>query len=106
MDWMLARFASAPEGARAFVHQGHVTSYADLSRSIDACANALRARGVQGGDTVLVVADYSPTVFAMLLALASLACTVVPDLRSRPLCALPRGWRAVGSRDTPRALPQ
>ncbi len=82
MDWMRTRFDSAPDGTLAFVHQGRGTSYADLSRSIDACATALRTGGVQSGDTVLVVADYSPTVFAMLLALASLACTVVPMTRS------------------------
>jgi acyl-CoA synthetase (AMP-forming)/AMP-acid ligase II len=82
MEWLLARFASAPEGQVAFVHQGCSTSYAELSRDIDRCAQALRARGVQAGDTVLVVADYSPMVFAMILALASLACTVVPMTRS------------------------
>ena len=82
MEWLLARFASAPAGQVAFVHQGCSTSYAELSRGIDRCAQALRDRGVRAGDTVLVVADYSPMVFAMILALASLACTVVPMTRS------------------------
>jgi acyl-CoA synthetase (AMP-forming)/AMP-acid ligase II len=81
MDWLLDRFASAPADKVAFVHQGRRHTYAEASSSIASCREELQRRGVQPGDTVVVVADYAPDVFCMILALASLACIVVPMTR-------------------------
>ena len=81
MHWLLDRFASASPDLIAFVHKGRPTSYAEVSRSIAGFTQQLQDHGVQRGDTVVVVADYAPDVFCMILALASLACTVVPMTR-------------------------
>jgi acyl-coenzyme A synthetase/AMP-(fatty) acid ligase len=81
MDWLIDRFATAPADLSAFVHMGRAYSYAEVSRSITDFTRELEDRGVRRGDTVVVVADYAPAVFCMILALASLACIVVPMTR-------------------------
>jgi acyl-CoA synthetase (AMP-forming)/AMP-acid ligase II len=81
MDWLLERFASAPAEKIAFVHKGAPTTYADMSRRIGSFQAELARRGVQRGHTVVVLADYAPDVFCMILALASQACIVVPMTR-------------------------
>ena len=81
MDWLLDRFREAPPENTAFVHKGVPTSYADMSRRIDSSAAELQRRGVRQGDTVVVLADYAPDVFCMILGLASMACIVVPMTR-------------------------
>ena len=81
MDWLLDRFASAPAGKLAFVHQGRPSTYADISSSIARFSQQLTEHAVKPGDTVVVVADYAPDVFCMILALARMACMVVPMTR-------------------------
>ncbi len=81
MQWLLDRLASAPAGVVAFVHQGRPTFYAEVSSRIAGFTQQLKAKGVKQGDTVVVVADYAPDVFCMILALATLACIVVPMTR-------------------------
>lgn len=81
MDWLLDRFAKAPSELTAFVHKGRVYSYAEVSRGIAGFSQQMRDRGVKQGDTVVLVADYAPDVFGMILALASLGCIVVPLTR-------------------------
>jgi acyl-CoA synthetase (AMP-forming)/AMP-acid ligase II len=81
MDWLLERFANAPAGLTAFVHKDKRYSYQDVSRGIAEFSGQLKAQGVKPSDTVVVVADYAPNVFCMILALASLACIVVPMTR-------------------------
>lgn len=81
MNWLLDRFRAAPPEKIAFVHKGVSTSYADMSRRIETSTAELQRRGVKPGDTVVVVADYAPDVFCMILGLASLACIVVPMTR-------------------------
>lgn len=81
MQWLLDRFAEAPPEKIAFVHKGRPTTYADMRRRIADFTDELNQRGVKQGDTVVVLADYAPDVFCMILALASLACIVVPMTR-------------------------
>jgi acyl-CoA synthetase (AMP-forming)/AMP-acid ligase II len=81
MDWLLERFASAPAGKVAFVHKGVQTTYAQMSQRIAEFSAELAKRGVQRGETVVVLADYAPDVFCMILALAHHACIVVPMTR-------------------------
>ena len=81
MDWLLERFAQAPAQLTAFVHQGKQYSYANISRGIAEFSLKLQGRGVKAGETVVVVADYAPDVFCMIMALASLSCIVVPMTR-------------------------
>jgi len=81
IQWLLERFATAQVERAAFIHQGHATSYRAVSQRITDFSQQLRAQGVQPGDTVVVLADYAPDVFCMLLALAALPCIVVPMTR-------------------------
>ena len=81
MDWLLQRFAQADPALKAFVHQGRVTTYGELSQRITQARAELRLQGVRPGQTVYLLADYSPQVFCMLLALAALGCVIVPMTR-------------------------
>ena len=81
MDWLLERFAQADPALTAFVHKGQVCTYGRVSQNIESFAAELISRGVQPGQTVVVLADYAPDVFCMILALASLRCIVVPMTR-------------------------
>lgn len=81
MDWLLDRFAKAPPELTAFVHKGQLYSYAEVSHGIAGFSQQLKDRGVKQGDTVVLIADYAPDVFCMILALASLGCIVVPLTR-------------------------
>ncbi len=81
MDWLLDRFAKAPPELTAFVHKGRLYSYSEISRGIAGFSQQMRDRGVKQADTVVVIADYAPDVFCMILALASLGCIVVPLTR-------------------------
>lgn len=81
MQWLLDRFATAEPSLKAFVHKGQVFSYGQMSARIAEFTTELRERGVKAGQTVVVLADYAPDVFCMILALASLKALVVPMTR-------------------------
>lgn len=81
VDWLLERFAQAPTNRTAFVHKDRLYSYAEMAKGISGFAQQLQDRGVKRSDTVVVVADYAPDVFCMIMALASLACVIVPMTR-------------------------
>ena len=81
MDWLLQRFAQADPAIRAFVHKGQVSTYAKISSDIARLTLELQNRGVQRGQTVYLLADYAPSVFCMILALAAMRCIVVPMTR-------------------------
>jgi acyl-CoA synthetase (AMP-forming)/AMP-acid ligase II len=81
MQWLLDRFASADPTLKAFVHRGHATTYGEVCERIARFGEQLQAQGVRTGQTVVVLADYAPDVFCMLLALARLRCIVVPMTR-------------------------
>ena len=77
MQWLLDRFAGADPALKAFVHKGQVFTYGQMSARIAEFTAELRKRGVQPGETVVVLADYAPDVFCMILALASLKALAV-----------------------------
>lgn len=81
MQWLLDRFAAADPALKAFVHKGEVFTYGQVSARIAEFSAELRRRGVGPGHTVVVLADYAPDVFCMILALASLKALVVPMTR-------------------------
>lgn len=78
--WLLERFASAPERAAFASADGEVT-YGRLLEMVEAHAAALEAQGVGAGEIVAVVGDFSPAVFAFLLALAGRGATAIPLTR-------------------------
>ena len=77
MEWLIERFAGAPDRV-AFVHEGRSVTYGAVVTTIDDFGARLEAEGVAAGDTVAVMGDYSPEVFCLLLALARRRCIAVP----------------------------
>ena len=80
MDWLIERFASARKKS-AFIHHGTPFSYGQIVDRISTLEQQLQDAGVGHYDTVVVLADYSPEVVCMLLALARLRATIVPMTR-------------------------
>lgn len=80
LAWLLERFAEAPSRP-AFVHEDRAVSYGGLSEAIGRYRGQLAARGVRAGEKVVVLGDYTPEAFAMLIALAQNANVVIPLTR-------------------------
>lgn len=80
MDWLVERFAGAKE-AIAFVHHDTPQTYGAIAQRVDTLTGTLTQAGIGCGTTVTLVADYSPDVFCMILALARLRCIIVPMTR-------------------------
>ena len=81
MDWLLDRFSKASENNVAFVHKNLASTYVQVSQTIYRLRLELKCLGVDHGKKVLVLADYAPDVFCMILALASMRCIVIPMTR-------------------------
>jgi acyl-CoA synthetase (AMP-forming)/AMP-acid ligase II len=81
IGWLLERFASAPEGLNAFVHHGTSTGYAQVAELVQKSVRDLQSQGIRSGHVVALLADFSPDVFCLILALAQLRCVVVPMTR-------------------------
>ena len=81
MHWLHQRFAEAEAERPAFVHKGQLHTYGQMARQVTAFTQALQARQIGAGHTVVVEADYAPDVFCMLLALAQRSCIIVPISR-------------------------
>lgn len=77
MDWLLDRFGTAPSN-RAFIHEGREVTYGEVLVTIAALRSRIDAVGIQKGDAVVVLGDYSPEVFCLLLALAQNGSIVIP----------------------------
>jgi acyl-CoA synthetase (AMP-forming)/AMP-acid ligase II len=80
MDWLLDRFATAGERC-AFIHEGREIAYPQVIRTIAEFRRRLREAGVRPGEVLVVVGDYSPEVFCMLLAIALERGIVTPLTR-------------------------
>jgi acyl-CoA synthetase (AMP-forming)/AMP-acid ligase II len=77
LDWLVHRFASAPEQA-AFIHDDGVASYGDLVSMIESFRTLLEQRGVAPGQRVVVLGDYTPQAYCLILALARNANVIIP----------------------------
>ncbi|WP_340646693.1 class I adenylate-forming enzyme family protein [Phenylobacterium sp.] len=77
MQWLIDRFATAPQ-APAFIHEDRVVTYGQVMETVEALGARLGAEGVAPGDRVALLADYSPEVFCLILALARNANIVIP----------------------------
>jgi acyl-CoA synthetase (AMP-forming)/AMP-acid ligase II len=80
LEFLFERFASAPE-AVAFIDRGRSFSYAQVITTTQVFEDRLRREGVAGGDIVVVLGDYSPELFCLLLALARQRNILVPVTR-------------------------
>jgi acyl-CoA synthetase (AMP-forming)/AMP-acid ligase II len=77
MDWLIERFRSAPDHP-AFIHEGREVSYGEVITTIMAFRTRIEAAGIKQGKNVVVLGDYSPEVFCLLLALAENGNIVIP----------------------------
>lgn len=77
MQWLVDRFKNNKERT-AFVHEGRGVTYGDLVAQIQADLDALDDYGVKAGKTVAILADYSPEVFSLILALGIQRCNIIP----------------------------
>lgn len=77
MDWLLQRFGTAPTQL-AFIHEGRQVTFGEVLASISAFNDRIAALGVQQGDAVVVMGDYSPAVFCLMLSLALNGSIVIP----------------------------
>lgn len=80
LDWLIDRFASRPEHL-AFVHEDRAVTYGQLRDTIDAFGRTLVDNGVKAGHRVVILGDYTPEAFALMLALARNANVVIPLTR-------------------------
>jgi len=78
MNWLLERFLLAPKDKIAFIHKDVKFTYTDIYNNIYQIKEALNNLNIEKGSTIILIADYSPNVFCMLFALASLNCIIVP----------------------------
>ena len=81
MRWLLDRFASAPERL-AFDHQGREVTYGGVVERIDAFSEQIQREGIAPGAKVVILADYSPEVFCLIMALALNGNIVIPLSRA------------------------
>jgi acyl-CoA synthetase (AMP-forming)/AMP-acid ligase II len=81
MEWLIERFKASPDSL-AFIHEGREVSYGNVVLLIDEFLQRVQDSGIRRGDTVVVLGDYSPEVFCMLMALSRNACIVIPLTRT------------------------
>ena len=77
MDWLIERFKSSQEHM-AFIHGGREVTYGEVVVTIAAFRTRIGVLGVQKGDAVVVVGDFSPEVFCLMFALAQNGSIVIP----------------------------
>lgn len=81
MDWLLHRFETAPKNI-AFIHEGRKVTYSEVLTTITSFVDHIVILGIESGNTVVVVGDYSPEVFCLILALAQNGNIVIPMARN------------------------
>jgi acyl-CoA synthetase (AMP-forming)/AMP-acid ligase II len=77
MKWLIERFQRSP-GRTAFIHEGREVSFGAVVKSIESFSYRVSKEGIQRGETVVVMGDYSPEVFCLMMALADHGCIVIP----------------------------
>jgi len=77
MNWLIERFQSSPERI-AFIHEGRKVSYGTVVETVASFRGRIAAAGIQHGATAVVMGDYSPEVFCLLMALAANGNIVIP----------------------------
>jgi acyl-CoA synthetase (AMP-forming)/AMP-acid ligase II len=80
LDWLVDRFRSAPEQA-AFIHEDRRVTYRALVEQVAAFEDWLNMQGVRAGERVVILGDYTPEAFCLVLALARHGNVVIPLTR-------------------------
>ncbi len=79
--WLIDRFNSESDRI-AFIHEGRKVDYGGVVTKIREFENLLTDCCVKKGDIVVVLGDYSPEVFCMIIALAGNGNVVIPMTRN------------------------
>lgn len=77
MDWLIDRLESAGDKL-AFIHEDREVSYKQVVTTINQFRLEIQSHGISSGARVVVLGDYSPEVFCMIMALALENCVIVP----------------------------
>jgi acyl-CoA synthetase (AMP-forming)/AMP-acid ligase II len=80
VSFLLERFRQEPERV-AFVDAGRPVTYARLSGFIERYSKLINVEEIHPGDVVVVVGDYSPELFAFMLALVENGNVLAPLTR-------------------------
>ena len=80
MEFLLDRFAQSPERV-AFVDDGRRFTYGELVDAVARSRAFIEDRGIRRGDVVVTVGDYSPEMFAFMLALVHNGNVLAPLTR-------------------------
>lgn len=81
MEWLVERFRSAPKHV-AFIHEGREVTYGSVVASAEDFHRRVLDAGLQRGETAVVLGDYSPEVFCMIMALCRNGNIVIPLTRT------------------------
>jgi acyl-CoA synthetase (AMP-forming)/AMP-acid ligase II len=81
MEWLINRFQSEPERI-AFIHEGREANYGYVVASIDEYYRRVQDAGIRRGETVVLMGDYAPEVFCMIMALCRNGSIVIPLTRT------------------------
>lgn len=77
MEWLIERFQNSPDRI-AFIHENRKVNYGTVVATVVDFYSRIRSAGIKCGETVVVLGDYSPEVFCMMLALAKNGNIVIP----------------------------
>lgn len=77
IDFLLARFESAPDKL-ALVQLDSQLTFGELHHGVTQRLEWLNESGVQGGDAVILLGDYSPQAVSTFLALIEIGCILIP----------------------------
>lgn len=80
MRWLLDRFRENADRL-AFVHNDRKSTYGDVAAKVEESVRRLHEAGVQAGHKVVIVGDYSPDVFCLMLAVGLIGGIVIPLTR-------------------------
>lgn len=81
MQWLIERFQTGPESI-AFIHEGREVSYGSVVNTISDFYERAQKAGITRGETAVVIGDYSPEVFCMIMALCRIGSIVIPLTRN------------------------
>jgi acyl-CoA synthetase (AMP-forming)/AMP-acid ligase II len=77
MDWLIERFKGSPD-KKAFIHEGREVSYGAVAETIGSFMTRVADAGIRQGEAVVILGDYSPEVFCLMMALGLKGAIVIP----------------------------
>lgn len=81
MEWLIERFSTAHEQI-AFIHEGREVNFGSVVSTVDDFYRRVQGAGIKRGDTVVILGDYSPEVFCMIMAVCLNRSIVIPLTRT------------------------